>query len=112
MTIIQLWDLEQIATILGCNPGNFSFILHDTIPTAVNLQCWNVQCGAKCTLCDSFQPTTAHVLGGCPVALTQGRFTYCHDQVLHCLSRGLSTDLSKLSTDVNMVSVYADLPGL
>ena len=67
--------------LLSCNPGHFSFILcaaSDTLPTAVNLQSWNVQYDAKCTLCGSFQPTTAHVLGGCPVALTQGRFMYRH----------------------------------
>ena len=36
---------------------------------------------------------------------TQGCFMYRHDQVLHCLC-------TELLTEVNMVSVYADLSGL
>ena len=94
--------------LLGCNPGQFSFILRaasDTLPTAVNLQRWNIQCSAKCVLCGSTQPTTAHILGGCPIALAQGRYTYRHDQVLS----HLTTELSKILSD--QCIVYADLPG-
>lgn len=32
------------------------------------------------------QATTAHILGGCPAALTQGCFTYCHNQIVICLA--------------------------
>ena len=70
--------------LLGCNPGHISFVLRvasDTLPTAVNLQRWRIQCSAKCSLCGCTQPTTAHVLGGYPSALTQGRFTFRHNQV-------------------------------
>ena len=44
------------------HPGQLSFLLRaasDTLSTAMNLQC-----SAKCVLCDSSRPTTAHVLGG------------------------------------------------
>ena len=69
---------------LGCHPGHLSFILRaasDTLPTPVNLQRWHIQCDVKCSVCGNTHLTTAHVLGGCPVALSQGRFTYRHDQV-------------------------------
>ena len=33
----------------------------DTLPTAVNLQRWSVQCDAKCSLCDSNRPMTQTV---------------------------------------------------
>jgi len=95
--------------LLGCNPGHFSFILRaasDTLPTAVNLQRWHIQCDARCTLCGYPQPTTAHVLGGCPSALTQGRFTYRHNQVLRCLA----SELFKFLTGQSIISLYADLP--
>ena len=75
--------------LVGCNPGQFSFILRaasGTLLTAVNLQCWNLQCSAKCVLCGGTQPTMAHILGGCPTALAQGRYTYRHDQVLNHLT--------------------------
>jgi len=40
----------------GYHPGQPSFVLRaasDTLPTAVNLCRWHIQCDAKCTLCDS-----------------------------------------------------------
>ena len=97
--------------MLGCHPGQFSFILRaasDTLPTAVNLKRWRIQCSAKCSLCDCTRPTTAHILNGCPIALSQGRFTFRHDQVLHCLASGIST----LVGQPNTIHVYADLPGM
>ena len=94
--------------MLGCHPGQLSFILHaasDTLPTAVNLQHWHIQCNAMCPLCGCVRPTTAHILDGCATTLSQGHFTYQHDQVLHCLALGLSEILAELNT----VHVYADL---
>ena len=65
--------------IAGFNPGQLSFLLRaasDTLPTAVNLRRWCIQSDIHCTLCASSCPTTAHILGGCPVALTQQRYIY------------------------------------
>jgi len=94
----------------GFHPGQLSFVLRaasDTLPTAVNLRRWHIQCDAKCTLCDSNRPTTAHILGGCSVALSQQRYTYRHNQVLFTLVSKLTTIFS----DCRVVSVYADLQG-
>ena len=66
----------------GFHPGQLSFLLRaasDTLPIAVNLQRWSIQCEAKCLLCDSQRPTTAHILGSCPAALNQLRYTYHHN---------------------------------
>ena len=84
--------------LLGCHPGQFSFILHatsDTLPTAVNLQRWRIQCDARCLLCNCARPTTAHVLSGCPVTLSKDRYTCRHDQVLGCLVSGISNLLAE-----------------
>jgi len=45
--------------------------------------------------------------GGCPAALTQGCFTFRHNQILKCLP----TEISKLFTGSSSVLLYADLPG-
>ena len=74
----------------------------------MNLQRWRIQCDAKCSLCGCARPTTAHVLNGCPVALSQDRFTYRHNQVLHYLA----SELSDLIARLNTIHVYADLPGM
>jgi len=70
--------------VMGFHPGQLSFLLHaesDTLSIAVNLLRWSFQSEAKCSLCDSQRPMTAHVLSGCPAALNQSRYTYRHNQV-------------------------------
>ncbi|XP_065883967.1 uncharacterized protein [Dysidea avara] len=93
------------------HPGQLSFLLRaasDTLPTAMNLRRWNIQCHAKCVLCDSSRPTTAHVLGGCPVALSQERYTYRHDLVI----QSLVDSFIRVYIDLPYIRVYADLPNL
>jgi len=69
----------------------------DTLPTAMNLRRWNIQCSAKCVLCDSSRLTTAHVLGGCPVVLSQDKYAYQHDLVIQSLADSFT-------------KIYIDLP--
>ena len=93
----------------GFHPGQLSFLLRatsDTLPTAVNLQRWSIQCKAKCLLCDSQRLTTAHILGSCPAALNQLQYTYHHNQVL----RVLVTKLVEAFVDLPFVKVFADIP--
>ena len=71
------------------------------------MQRWSIQCDAKCLLCDSTRPTTAHVLSGCPAALNQQRYTFRHNHVLSVLASALTN----LFTDAPFVKVYADLLG-
>ena len=95
---------------LGCNPGQLSFILRaasDTLPTSVNLKRWHIQCGARCSLCGCTQPTTAHVLGGCPTSLKQERFIYCHNQVLQCLT----AELKKLVSTAGIATPIKEIMG-
>ena len=94
--------------LAGFHPGQLSFLLRatsDTLPTAINLRRWSVQCNSKCLLCDSSRPTTAHVLNGCPVALNQQRYTYRHNQVISALA----TMLTNAFADCPSIQVFADL---
>ena len=59
-------------------------------------------------MCDSTRPTTAHILGGCPVALPQQRYTYCHDQILHFLA----SKLKEMFSDDPSIHVLADFKSL
>ena len=95
--------------VMGFHPGQLSFLLRaasDTLPTAVNLLRWSILSEAKCSLCDSQRPTTAHVLSGCPAALNQSCYTYRHDQVLFVLV----SKLTELFAGTPHVQVFADLP--
>jgi len=91
--------------LLGCHPGQFSFILRaasDTLPTAVNLQHSHIQCDLKCPLWGQQQLMFwVAVLWHCPRIIIP-------TVVLGCLVSGLS-DL--LAEDTS-VCIYADLPGM
>ena len=91
----------------GFHPGQLSFVLRaasDTLPTPVNLGRWHVQSDVKCILCDSARPTTAHILGGCPVALSQQRYTYRHDRP--------GSSFNSLQVEgIVQICVYADFQG-
>ena len=95
--------------IVGLPAGHLSFILgrsgSDTLPTPMNLHRWNIQLSSKCYLCDQAQATTTHFLNGCNVALTDGRYTWCHGTVLLSIVYKLKQILAK---DVH---VFADLDG-
>jgi len=59
-----------------------SFLLRascDTLPTPLNLARWNIIVGPICSLCQSTQPMTNHVLTGCSTAPDQGRYIWQHD---------------------------------
>ena len=91
----------------GLPHGQLSFLLKagsDTLPTALNLKRMRIQCDGSCKLCRNPRPTTAHILSGCPEALSQGRYTWRHDSVLKCICKSL---LDK----IHNVKLYADLCG-
>ena len=50
-----------------------------------------------CSLCSVKVCTTAHVLSGCKVALSQGRYNFRHDSILRVLHNSLSKFLSSVS---------------
>ena len=101
----KIWSRIQS----GLPAGQLSFLLKagtDCLPTPLNLCRWKIQTDPKCPLCSWPQPTTKHILNGCPTALNQGRYTWRHDSVLQTFAKALVPALSPSET------LYADLPGL
>ena len=75
-------------TILGTPQPLISFLLQatfDTLPSPANLSRWRVPSENFCCLCNKTICTTAHILSGCKVALSQGRYNYRHDSILNDL---------------------------
>ena len=68
----------------------------DTLPSPTNLKRWHITTEADCSLCSVKVCTTAHVLSGCKVALSQGRYTFRHDSILRVLHNS-SKFLSSMS---------------
>lgn len=88
ITWSELWRLE---------PFRISFLLravYDTLPTPVNLHRWGMREDPLCGLCGG-KGTMAHILAGCKIALTQGRYRWRHDKVLAVLADILEQERRK-----------------
>ena len=75
-------------TMLGTPQPLISFLLQttfDTLPSPANLSIWHIASENVCFLCNKKICPTAHILSGCNVALSQGRYNYRHDSILNDL---------------------------
>ena len=78
-------------------PLRISFILraaYDLLPSNANLVKWGKSEDSSCPLCNERQ-TLEHVLSSCKTALTQGRYTWRHNQVLKELAEAIKFNVSK-----------------
>ncbi len=85
----ELWGMEAFQT---------SFILratYDVLPSPSNLNQWYGE-DPTCPLCSS-PANLKHILVGCKTSLTQGRYTWRHNQVLRCLAATLETRRSNIN---------------
>ena len=77
-----MWKIPQ---------ARLSFLIpstYNTLPCPWNLQQWfgNEEC---CSLCNAHNASLLHILSGCKIALSQGRYRWHHDQVLRKLAEML-----------------------
>ena len=75
----------------GGNPGQFSFTLRAVFKSTT------MEHPMQCKVCVVrwFLAYYCTCFGGCPTALTQGRYIYRHNQVLNCITTELSKVLSE-----------------
>lgn len=81
-------------------PLRISFILrsaYDLLPSNANLVKWGKSEDPSCPLCNGKQ-TVEHVLSSCKAALTQGRYTWRHNQVLKELAEAVEFNTTKSRT--------------
>ena len=90
-----MWDMET---------SRISFLIrstYDVLPTPTNLHQWLGE-DPSCPLC-STPATLRHILVGCKVSLSQGRYTWRHNQVL----KGLAATLESRRTTINALPLRA-----
>ena len=96
----EMWSMES---------NRLSFIIratYDVLPSPSNLHLWYgedpacPQCAAPATL--------KHILVGCKTSLTQGRYTWRHDQVLKCLAAKLEE--KRVTTNALPPSAQSTIP--
>ena len=82
----------------------FIIILHtstyDTLPSPSNLKRWELPTEAPFYLCNKDTSTTSHILGVCKVALSQGRFTFRHDNVLRVIISNIKSSVKNIKSSV------------
>ena len=91
------------AKINSTPEASFSFQLksvYDLLPTPANKSKWFGR-EEMCTLCGG-HGTLSHILTGCPVALSQGRYKWRHDKVLKELSSCIDKQLVENSKSTSL----------
>ena len=73
---------------------------YDTLPSPSNLKRWKLTTEASCFLCNKDTCTTFHILGACKVALSQGRFTFPHDNVLRITIINIRSSIKNIKSTV------------
>ncbi|XP_069114421.1 uncharacterized protein [Argopecten irradians] len=84
-----------------------SFLLkstYDLLPSPTNLFTWGIKDNAECVLCRK-PANLAHVLTSCQVALSDGRYTWRHDQVLKEVAASLDRARRKKADDIERAKV-------
>lgn len=84
------------------------FILIDVLPSPTNLHLWYGEDPA-CSLCAGAAPATLkHIMVGCKTSLTQGRYTWRHNQVLRCLAAELEN--KRATTNAAPLNAQTTIP--
>ena len=73
---------------------------YDTLPSPSNLKRWKLTTEASCFLCNKDTCTTSHILGACKVALSQGRFTFRHDNVLRIIITNIRSSVKSFKSTI------------
>ena len=94
------WEVPQRqlkhSDIIKASDDQIKFLVksvYDLLPTPANKNRWYKQ-EEKCVLCGG-EGTLTHILSGCKVALSQGRYKWRHDKVLKELVSAVQTKVTE-----------------
>ena len=79
--------------ILNMSEAELSFVLNaqaQSLPDPSNLRRWGCNVNARCLVCGKPNNTAKHITNGCSTALTQGRYSWRHDNLLCLLIPGIA----------------------
>ena len=98
---VMFQDISWTALLYGGTGRDLKFLLAATqnvLPTPDNLRRWgNTVVDQNCPLCKQ-RATLRHILGACPTALMQGRYTWRHDNVLSIIVAAIRQALVQRET--------------
>ncbi len=93
------------ANILQADFHRLRFLVqavYDTLPSPVNLHVWGKSETPSCLLC-SGRGSLEHLLSSCPKALADGRYRWCHDQVLKAIAESLDQQVPSCFKEGNLL---------
>ena len=73
----------QLLKFTVCSP-------YDVLCTPANRVRWGISTDSSCLECRAARATLEHILSSCPVALSDGRYTWRHNHVLQAITRAVS----------------------
>ena len=73
---------------------------YDTLPSPSELKRWKLTNEASCFLCNKDTCTTSDILGACKFALSHGRFTFRHDNVLRIIISNIRSSVKNIKSSV------------
>ena len=73
---------NQLLQEQGSRLAFFLKAVSDTLPSSTNLALWRKLDDPTCPLCQEKAASLKHILTSCKKALSDNRYTWCHDQVL------------------------------
>ena len=73
---------------------------YNTLSSPSNLKKWKLTTKASCFLCNKDTCTTSHIHGACKVALSQGRFTFSHDNVLRIIITNIRSSIKNIKSSI------------
>ena len=100
MYIQQNFSWKSLLT-MPVNLTSFSISsTYDTLPYPRNLMRCKLTTEASCFLRNKDMCTTSHILGGCKVALSKGRFTFRHDNALRIIISNIRSLIKTIKSSV------------
>ena len=94
------WEVPQRQispnNLINMSEESLKFIIkavHDLLPTPANKNKW-FGTSEMCSLCGG-NATLNHILSGCTVALTQGRYKWRHDKVLKEIALSIDSKIKE-----------------
>ena len=94
------WEVPQRRispnNLINMSEESLKFIIkavHDLLPTPANKNKW-FGTSEMCSLCGG-NATLSHILSGCTVALTQGRYKWRHDKVLKEIASSIDSKIKE-----------------
>lgn len=88
ITLTELWKTEQTGLKF------FVQAVYDVFPSPYNLHCWGMAEIPACPLCPA-RGSLKHFLSCCPKALGEGKYSWCHDQVLKAVANTICLGIQK-----------------